>query len=170
MAAILKINIELFLVNWKANWFKLSGNQMSDTGPSWPSCLKVSQLKKEILIFFSFLLRIMFSVPILYETCLSKTISMSNAIYDFVEKLTLTDYSAKQNCSRQHSILFFYYYYFWEKTRLVIPCESSAMSSLIFSEERTIKMSSVAVVISALRVKCLGNPIALVLFVFVLRF
>ena len=35
MAAILEIYFALLLLNWKAN---LSGNQVSDTGPSWPSC------------------------------------------------------------------------------------------------------------------------------------
>ena len=35
MAAILDIYFALVLLNGKAN---LSGNQVSDTGPSWPSC------------------------------------------------------------------------------------------------------------------------------------
>ena len=35
MAAILEIYFALLLLNRKAN---LSGNQVNDTGPSWPSC------------------------------------------------------------------------------------------------------------------------------------
>ena len=38
VAAILNIYIEFLLLNWKASWLKTwSGNQVSDTGPSWPS-------------------------------------------------------------------------------------------------------------------------------------
>ena len=38
MVAILKIYIELLLLNQKANLLETCGNQVSDTGPSWPSC------------------------------------------------------------------------------------------------------------------------------------
>ena len=39
MAAILEIYFALLLLNRKAN---LSGNQVRDTGPSWPSCLYIN--------------------------------------------------------------------------------------------------------------------------------
>ena len=44
MAAILEICFALFLLNRKAN---LSGNQVSDTGPVWPSCI-VNEKQNEI--------------------------------------------------------------------------------------------------------------------------
>ena len=42
MAAILEIYFAL-LLNQKAN---LSGNQVSDTGPSWPTCIEIRHVQR----------------------------------------------------------------------------------------------------------------------------
>ena len=48
MATILKINIKLLLLNRKAN-SDMFGNQVRDTGPSWPSYL--SYMDKTAILF-----------------------------------------------------------------------------------------------------------------------